>query len=146
MRVQLSDEKDLFVWRLTTNGLFMVKSMYEDLMSDHTPYLRKYLWKVKVPLKLRIFMWFLSNKVLLTKDNFAKRNWNGCMKCAFCGEHETVEHLFIECPLAKLLWRTVNFTFNLPPPTNITNLFGNWLNGVDRQSKAFIRVGVSALF
>jgi hypothetical protein len=145
MTVNLNDEQDLFVWELTTNGKFTVKSMYEDLMSDNTPYLRKYLWKVKVPLKIKIFMWFLSNKVLLTKDNLAKRNWNGCTKCVFCGEQETVEHLFIICPLAKLLWRTVNFTFDLPPPTNITNLFGNWLNGVDRQSKAFIRVGVSAL-
>jgi hypothetical protein len=25
-------------------------------------------------------------------------------------------------------------------------MFGNWLNGVDRQSKAFIRIGVSALY
>lgn len=77
MRFNLNDEQDHFVWGLTSNGKFTVKSMYEDLMSDHTPYLRKYLWKVKVPLKIRIFMWFLSNKVLLTKDNLAKRNWNG---------------------------------------------------------------------
>jgi hypothetical protein len=83
MRVNLNDEQDHFVWGLTTNGKFTVKSMHEDLMSDHTPYLRKYLLKVKVPLKTRIFMWFLSNKVLLTKDNLAKQNWNGCMKCVF---------------------------------------------------------------
>jgi hypothetical protein len=85
MRIDLNDEHDRFVWGLTTNGQFSVKSMYADLMSDHTPYLRKYLWKVKVPLKIKNFMWFLSNKVLLTKDNLAKRNWNGCMKCVFCG-------------------------------------------------------------
>ena len=63
MTVNLNDEHDRFVWELTTNGKFTVKYMYEDLMSDHTPYLRKYLWKVKVPLKIKIFMWFLSNKV-----------------------------------------------------------------------------------
>ena len=27
----------------------------------------------------------------------------------------------------------------------MTNMFGNWLNGVDRQSKAYIRIGVAAL-
>jgi hypothetical protein len=145
MMVHLTNETDRFVWGLTANGLFTVKSMYEDLMNGHTPYLRKYLWKVKVPLKIIFFMWFLSNKVLLTKDNLAKRQWNGCTKCVFCGEQETIEHLFISCPLAKLVWRAVNFTFDLPPPTNIINLFGNWLNGVDRQSKASIRIGVSAL-
>jgi hypothetical protein len=40
----------------------------------------------------------------------------------------------------------VNFTFDLPPPANITNMFGNWLNGVDRQSKAFIRIGFFLLY
>jgi hypothetical protein len=48
-------------------------------------------------------MWFLSNKVLLTKYNLAKRWWNGCTKCVFRGELETIEHLFINFPLAKLV-------------------------------------------
>ena len=37
------------------------------------------------------------------------------------------------------------FTYNLPPPTNIKNMFGNWLNGVDTRTKSRIRIGVSAL-
>ena len=90
-------------------------------------------------------MWFLQNKVLLTKDNLVKRNWVGCTKCCFCGSQETIEHLFISCPFARLLWRIVNFAYDLPPPTNITNMFGNWLNGVDKSSKARIRIGVSTL-
>jgi hypothetical protein len=40
-------------------------------------------------------MWFLNRKEILTKDNLAKRNWNGCKKCAFCDEEETIEHLFL---------------------------------------------------
>jgi hypothetical protein len=42
--------------------------------------LRKYIWKMKVLLKIKIFMWFLHQKVILTKDNLAKRNWTGCKK------------------------------------------------------------------
>jgi hypothetical protein len=145
MTVNLVNEQDKFVWNLTTSGTFTVKSMYEDLMNDHTPFLRKYLWKLKIPLKIKIFMWFLNNKVLLTKDNLAKRNWKGSTKCCFCEKQESVEHLFISCPFAKVLWRMVYFTFDLPPPTNITNMFGNWLNGVDKKSKERIRSGVSAL-
>jgi hypothetical protein len=56
MMVILNNEDDRFVWKLTSNGVFTVKSMYEDLMSDHAPFLRKYLWKVKIPLKIKIFM------------------------------------------------------------------------------------------
>jgi hypothetical protein len=145
MAVQLSDEPDRFIWKLTPSGSFSVKSMYEDLMNDPTPFARKYLWKIKVPLKIKIFMWFLNNKVLLTKDNLLKRSWKGCSKCVFCGEQETVEHLFITCPFARLVWRTIDFAFDLPPPVNITNMFGNWLNGVNRQLKGQIRIGVSAV-
>jgi hypothetical protein len=56
-----------------------------------------------------------------------------------------VEHLFIYCPFAKLVWQAVYFTFNMTPPTNIKNLFGNCLNGIDKATKARIRVGVCAL-
>ena len=104
MEVQLQDIPDTFVWKLTTSGGFTVKSMYEDLMNGHTRYLRKYLWKLKIPLKIKVFMWFLHNKVLLTKDNLAKRRWQGCTKCSFCGSEETIEHLFISCPFAKIIW------------------------------------------
>jgi hypothetical protein len=37
------------------------------------------------------------------------------------------------------------FTFNIPPPSNITNLFDNWLNGIDKKTKEQICVGVCAL-
>jgi hypothetical protein len=128
--VQLTDMDDVFKWKLSSSGIFTVKSMYTDLLNGHTVYLKKYIWKMKVPLKIRIFMWFLHRKVILTKDNLVKRNWQGCVKCCFCDQDETIQHLFIDCPFAKMLWRIVFLTFNIPPPANITNLFGNWLNGV----------------
>jgi hypothetical protein len=80
MEIELSDEKDSFRWNLTESGLFSVKSLYTDIMHGHTKFLSKYLWKLKVPLKIRIFMWFLNKKVILTKDNLAKRKWTGCKK------------------------------------------------------------------
>jgi hypothetical protein len=67
-------------------------------------------------------MWFVHRKVILTKDNLLKRSWSGSVKCAFCNEDETIEHLFIRCKFAKLVWQVVQFTFNIPPPAD--NLFG----------------------
>jgi hypothetical protein len=81
-------------------------------------------------------MWFLYiKKVILTKDNLARRDWKGCTKCVFCGLKETIDPLFISCPFSRLVWRVVHFTVNIPPPSNITNLFGNWLNGIDKKTK-----------
>ena len=59
MQVNLTNQNDVFKWGLTDSGIFTVKSMYLDFMSDHTRFLRKDLWKMKVPLKIKIFMWFL---------------------------------------------------------------------------------------
>jgi hypothetical protein len=84
MRVHLSEQPDVFKWSLTTSGVFAVKSIYLDLFDDHTPYLKKYIWKLNVPLKIRIFMWFLHKEVILTKDNLLKQKWHGCDKCCFC--------------------------------------------------------------
>jgi hypothetical protein len=145
MMVQLTNTPDKFVWKLTDSGTFSVKSMYLDLMNGHTPFLRKYLWKLKIPLKIKKFMWFLNNKVLLTKDNLVKRNWHGCTKCCFCNEPETINHLFLSCPFAKIVWRMIYFTFGIHPPANITNMFGNWLNGVHKLDKNRIRIGISAV-
>jgi hypothetical protein len=90
MSVQLTNENDVFVWGLTTSGAFTVKSMYLYLLDDDTKYLKKYIWKIKVPLKIKVFMWFLHRKVLLNKDNLIKRNWTGNEKCCFCDNKESI--------------------------------------------------------
>jgi hypothetical protein len=136
MDIHITDEKDTFIWKLTDSGQFSVRSLYAELLNGNTKFLRKYLWKIKVPLKIRIFMWFLNRKEILTKDNLVKRNWTRDKKCAFCDKEETIEHLFLKCKFARLVWRVVHFTFNMPPPTNIKNMLGNWLNGIDKFAKA----------
>ena len=55
MYINLTNTQDEFVWGLTSSGLFTVKSIYVDLLNRHTQYLRKYIWKMKVPLKIKIF-------------------------------------------------------------------------------------------
>jgi hypothetical protein len=52
---------------------------------------------------------------------------------------------FFTCPFARLIWKTIQFTFNIPPPANVTNMLGNWLNGVERKTKAQIRTDICAL-
>jgi hypothetical protein len=101
--VQLNDTADLFRWELVPSGIYSVRSMYLDLLNGNTGYLHKYLWKMKVPLKIKIFMWFVHRKEILTKDNLVKRNWQGSSKYCFCDHEETVQHLFIQCPFAKIV-------------------------------------------
>ena len=51
---------------------------------------------------------------------------------------ETVEHLLVTCTFAKIIWF-------VPPPANITNIFGNWSNEIEKLTKARIHIGVSAI-
>jgi hypothetical protein len=143
--VQLENHDDEFRWRLTQTGKFTVKSMYIDLLNDNTVYLHKYLWKMKVPLKTKIFMWFVHRKEILNKDNLAKRNWPGSSKCCFCEQNESTDHLFIKCPFAKIIWQIVYMALNITPPVNIAHMFGTWLNGIVKSKKRNIRVGVCAI-
>ena len=63
----------------------------------------------------------------------------------FFDTNESVEHVFISCPFVRDIWRMVHFTFNIKPPSSIPNLFGSWLNGVDKKSKELIRIGTAAV-
>ena len=71
--------------------------------------------ETKIPLKIKIFMWYLKRGVILTKDNLVRWNWNGNKQYCFCSSDETIQHLFFECHVAKFLWRAVQFSFNLHP-------------------------------
>jgi hypothetical protein len=53
-------------------------------------------------------MWYIQTEVVLTKDNLAKRNWNGVKQCYFCHENETIKHLFYECYYAEFMWGLSN--------------------------------------
>jgi hypothetical protein len=145
MYVNLNEEKDNFIWGLTNLGQYTVKSLYLNLINDDTKYLKKYIWKMKVPLKIKIFMWFLHRKEILTKDNLIRRNWIGRESCCFCDEKESIQHLFFDCLFAKVIWRLIHMTFGLSPPRNINNLFGNWLKGIPKKELIQIRVGVCAV-
>ena len=72
--VQLTHQADTISWKLTTNGIFSIKSMYLNLI-DSGPLSRSlHIWKIKVPLRIKIFMWFVHKRVILTKDNLVKKN------------------------------------------------------------------------
>jgi hypothetical protein len=89
-------------------------------------------------------MWYLYKGVILTKDNLARRQWQGDRNCCFCYSNESIQHLF-ECHFAKFIWRIIQVSSNLLPPTSVHNIFTGWLEGIDRKLKSHILVGVSAI-
>jgi hypothetical protein len=59
MHVKLNDQADVFVWNLHQNGQYTVKSLYTILISNGVAHMNKQLWNLKVPLKIKKFMWYM---------------------------------------------------------------------------------------
>ena len=100
---------------------------------------------LRLPLKIKIFIWYLQKGVILTKDNLARRQWRGSIKCCFCSLDETIQHLFFDCQMARIIWRIVQASFNISPPVSIFHMFNGWLNGINKELMYKILVGASAL-
>jgi hypothetical protein len=81
-----------------------VINMYNYLVIKLGTPVSRCTWKAKIPLKIKIFLWYLKTGIVLTKDNLVKRQWKGCTKCYFCTKQETIEHLFFDCPMTRLMW------------------------------------------
>ena len=68
----------------------------------------KTIWKQKIPSRVAFFVWTVALRKCLTTDNLRKRKmWilNWCYMCKRNGE--SVDHLFLHCPLASDLWSMV---------------------------------------
>jgi hypothetical protein len=88
------------------------------LIHSDVPNLNRRLWNLKVPLKIKIFLWYLRRGVILTKDNLAKHNWQGSVLCGFCHKEETIQYLFFNCHLARTIWSIIQVATNLYLPYN----------------------------
>jgi hypothetical protein len=117
--------------------------MYNTLILLHVPIDKvsnDKLWKLKLPLRIKVFGWYLRKGVVLTKDNLAKRNWHRSKRYVFYHHDETIKHLFFQCRFARTIWLVIQVASILFPPLSIINIFENWLNGIDRRFKKHIRV------
>jgi hypothetical protein len=144
MHVRLNAQADVFIWNLHQNGQYMVKSLYMALISNGVAHMNKQLWKLKVPLKIKIFMWYMRKEVVITKDNLARQNWGGSTQCSFCLRDVSIQHLFFDCLYARFLWGLVQITFSISPPQNIQHLFTGWINQGRGKLKQQLLVGTLA--
>jgi hypothetical protein len=72
MHVRLNDQNDVFTWNLHQNGIYTIHSWYLVLINNGMANINKQLWRVKIPLKIKIFIWYIKKEVVLMKDNLAR--------------------------------------------------------------------------
>ncbi|KAL2944643.1 hypothetical protein RDABS01_032990 [Bienertia sinuspersici] len=52
----------------------------------------------------RTFCWKLAHDALPTRDNLVKRKIKTNPTCVFCGNKESLDHLFLDCEITKRIW------------------------------------------
>ena len=103
-----NSEPDSIHWRWSSQGIFTVHSLYEWLDYGCIPNKTfQFLWKSKLPFKIKIFLWLVRQNRILTKDNLRKRGWQGDSSCHFCSHEESVNHLFVTCPFISQIWNWI---------------------------------------
>jgi hypothetical protein len=144
-QVNLSDERDIFSWNLTKDGVFRYNQCIAYWWTQGAPFNPKLIYKLKVSLKIKKILWYLQQGVILTKDNLLRRNWKGSKTCVFCNSNETIQHFFFDCHHVRNIWRVVYITIGLQSPSSISHMFRSWLSRVNSKERNLILVGPTAL-
>ncbi|CAN1844985.1 Transposon TX1 uncharacterized 149 kDa protein [Linum perenne] len=135
------DMEDRVIWRWSLNGEYTVRSAYHALMQARPTMeeLRvdgdwRKLWNIDVPPKMRHLMWRIARNVVPTRHAIMHRGIPGVEdKCGLCGNgYETVEHLFLDCEVARRCWQVAGADEVLPPGVSESNTWTNWYMKVIR--------------
>jgi hypothetical protein len=97
------NNKDIISWKCNKTGSFSTKSTYDMLTSAESGHSFRHIWKARIPHRIKVFLWLMELRAILTKENLIRRNWSGDPTCYFCSENENIDHLFFLCPIALCL-------------------------------------------
>ena len=116
--------KDFIAWGYTAHGCYTIRSGYHIQWkhklgpsagqlalpggSFHNP-VWKILWKLKIPSKVKIFVWRVLHEILPLKGILINRHVPVSGACPICHQAaEDVLHLLFKCPTAQEIWRLLN--------------------------------------
>jgi hypothetical protein len=141
----LGADKDRPMWIWGNKKTFSVKTMYDYLCRTEVENRNRKIWKAKMPLKIKIFMWMVQLNVILTRDTLTRKNWQGDKRCSFCSQDESVQHLFFKCSLTKNVWSLVAMVIGAEcRPTNVEQ-FWFWYDKYLPTCKSIHMVSFSAI-
>ncbi|KAF7814780.1 ribonuclease H [Senna tora] len=110
INISHTNQKDKWVWSLSSLGKYDVKIAYNHLSTCiNNPTQRNVAWKdywhIMLPNKVLMFWWKMLHNGLPIRHNLVKRGYNIEDVCPFgCDSPETEHHLFKDCQFAKAVW------------------------------------------
>jgi hypothetical protein len=108
--------EDKIIWKAEKNGSYSVRSAYRICVTEiadnshlHVPGKWSLIWKLKVPPKIRNFVWRVCRGCFPTRARLSSRGIHCPNDCVLCGtNYEDSIQVLLECPGAMQAWREVN--------------------------------------
>jgi hypothetical protein len=91
----------------------------------------KNIWKSKVPLRVKVFLWQLYNLKVQAGAILKMKGWKGSDICSLCQKLETIDHIFFHCTLPYFAWSCLRHVFgwnNIPSP--VEEVFCFWVEAL----------------
>lgn len=77
--------------------------------------------KIKIPLNIKIFLWYLKQGAILTKDNLV------ALAVVFVVQMKPFNICFLIALWQEWCGILLALPFGFQPPTSTSNLFGSWI-------------------
>ena len=121
-----SADSDRLIWFPSGSGIYSVKSGYKtavsNLATSHSinqnqstsisPLVWKWIWKIRVPPRIKHFLWKMASNAVATNLARFKRHLSPTPLCLICEEHEeSIEHVIFLCPWALKTWFAHPFSY-----------------------------------
>ncbi|KAA3463550.1 Retrovirus-related Pol polyprotein LINE-1 [Gossypium australe] len=112
--VLLSEVEDRLYWINDKFGVFLVKKCPDLLILDDEAdvnFACSEVWNIKVPPRVRSFLWMLAIDRIPSKEFFIKRGvniQNFSINCLWCeGKPESASHMFFKCRFIEDFWAKI---------------------------------------
>ncbi|XP_065859834.1 uncharacterized protein [Euphorbia lathyris] len=133
------EDKHRHCWTLTNNGAYFCKSAFEAFTLNRSDPLSdtwKSIWALKIPYRIRSFLWLGVKDRLLTNSDRHRRHLADSGACSRCRGHiETLCHALRDCSKSKEVWKKV-----LPPhilPSFLAHSENDWFSNGWRNEEIF---------
>jgi hypothetical protein len=118
--------------------------MYSALITGNI-WRNKFLWKPKLPLRIKFSLWHLNKRVTHTKIILLYQTGQGA-KAETSGYMMKIFNIcFFDCRYARFLWLVIFFTFGIQCPISINDMFSNWLLTLGLEQRKQLLVGTLTL-
>nr|CAD1829821.1 unnamed protein product [Ananas comosus var. bracteatus] len=149
-----NDRQDSLSWRWNSSGRFSVHSATDFLTFDGiTNCNLPFLWKLKISLRVKLFLWLAERNKILTADNLVKRGWHGPIICVLCNtDAESLEHIMHHCSYTTSLWYwlmgrlTITLAWRSTAPEGLATHWCRLRRMESGQDRTILDLGIAAAY